>query len=691
MPLPPDAQQRLDALRRFLVVDAPDEDVLTRLVRVAGQVYGVTYAVLALRDGERERAAAAWGVDPATLPDDFVLCERPPGPALPVTVADASQDARFAQNPLVHGPQATKFYAGVPLKSAHGFTLGTLAVMDPAPQEMNGEGLALLVDLGALVEPVLNLRQAHEERDAAQAGRAELQAALAEATPALDGAQSALGTLQAERDAALQAQAATQETLEATRALLNEADTVAEAARRERDALEQAQEALRADRDAALRERDLFLHERDAAAVALHRRDALLATADAGEREGRGPDAFARLAEATGAVRAALFALAPGGRATCLAAVPAEAEGSPPLLVGPGQPLDLAEAGLTRWASTFAAGGPVIGPVAALPAGEAALLAGHGARHVAALPLLDGGRPLGFALFADGAAEAWGEADLHALRLALGGVAAALRPSTPGPTGALAPPEAQARRRFLAAAGYELRSTLTGILGYAEFLAEDPDPERQAMAASVLGGAERLLRTMGGLLDLARLDTASVLEAVDVEAAVADAAHPYRPTATARDLAFLTEPPAHPTFAWADATALARVLDVLLANAFSFTRQGGVRVRLAAEEDWVCVEVQDTGGGMGEEQLEQLFDPANPIVEREGGGSGLGLGVARQLVGQMSGRLDAHSVQGQGSVFRVILRAAAAPERASGPAAPAPPGGDGLASSAALAAAEEPT
>ncbi|HLT48385.1 MAG TPA: GAF domain-containing protein, partial [Rubricoccaceae bacterium] len=158
--MPNDDQQRLEALKRFFVLDHTEsEEETARLVRVAAQVYGVAYAVLTLREGEDERVAAAYGFDPAALPEDAVFCERAAGPSIPLTVADASDDARFAKNPLVHGPQAARFYAGVPLKSADGFTLGTLALLDPTAQELNGEGLAMLVDLGALVEPALNLQR----------------------------------------------------------------------------------------------------------------------------------------------------------------------------------------------------------------------------------------------------------------------------------------------------------------------------------------------------------------------------------------------------------------------------------------------------------------------------------------------------------------------------------------------------
>ena len=98
MPLAADAQQRLDALRRFLVVDAPEEDELARLVRVAASVYGVSYAVLTLReaDGEGDEAegaqvvAAAFGVAGEGFGEGSALIDGVEDPPMPIAVADAS-------------------------------------------------------------------------------------------------------------------------------------------------------------------------------------------------------------------------------------------------------------------------------------------------------------------------------------------------------------------------------------------------------------------------------------------------------------------------------------------------------------------------------------------------------------------------------------------------------------------------
>jgi signal transduction histidine kinase len=168
---------------------------------------------------------------------------------------------------------------------------------------------------------------------------------------------------------------------------------------------------------------------------------------------------------------------------------------------------------------------------------------------------------------------------------------------------------------------------------------------------------------------------------VDVGAAVEAAAAPFRAQADARDLAFVatgTDPGAH---AWADPGALHRVLEHLLANAFTYTDQGGVRLRVQADDGAVVVEVQDTGVGIEAEVLPHLFDEFRREERergRNGRGSGLGLSITKRLVDLMGGQISVTSLKGQGSVFRVVLRPAAPDVEAEPDALDALPAGDGF-------------
>lgn len=735
MSLPADEQQRLDALKRFFVLDHEvSEDEVTRLLRVTAQLYGVTYAALTLRKDDVEHVHTAYGFDAASIPEDALFCERPVGPSLPLTVADASTDERFAKNPLIHGEQGAKFYAGVPLKSTEGFTLGTLAIMDPTAQELNGEGLAMLVDLGALAEPTLNLVRAREERDRLQANLDASTTAQHQADARLQEARARIQAAEDERDAAV--------------ALLGRRDTLADSA----------------------------LH---VAAQTLDDDDSRT-------------DALGRIAAAAGARRAALYHTQDDGTACCQAAW--HAAGAVPL-APPGHILSLNVTaafvarngeipdGLAAHDFTH---------LAALPAprrdgfvlfdspqpwAEAELLALRAAllplfapevpEHTtdpswidaldaAPLPTVFVAGLAGDILYANTAARTLlglGDADLDGHNLpsfvapsdtnTLTGLLAAAPHDAPPPVDAClvdasgaeryvrlhaapitfdgqgavqialydvsaqkreetalrsmvqrAETVARSKSQFMASMSHEIRSALTSILGFAEILADEADDAQQDMAETILGSSERLLQTLNSVMDMARLeagDETPQLEAVDIMPIVEAATATFQPQADKRDLAFFVEGTGQDAFAWADMGALARVLDNLLSNAFKFTDQGGVRLRVAAEDDWVCLEVQDTGIGIDAEFIPRLFDE----FQREAGesarqGSGLGLAITKRLVELMGGQIAVTSLKGQGSVFRVVLRSAPADAPPSQRLSISDPGdtfssGDGMASAEVVA------
>ena len=110
-----------------------------------------------------------------------------------------------------------------------------------------------------------------------------------------------------------------------------------------------------------------------------------------------------------------------------------------------------------------------------------------------------------------------------------------------------------------------------------------------------------------------------------------------------------------PERVFADPMRLRQVLTNLLSNATKFTDRGEVRVRVGylpdGEAGELAVEVEDTGIGIAEAQLEQIFEDfvqADESLTRRAGGTGLGLAICRQLVGLMGGAVGVRSVPGMG-------------------------------------------
>lgn len=232
----------------------------------------------------------------------------------------------------------------------------------------------------------------------------------------------------------------------------------------------------------------------------------------------------------------------------------------------------------------------------------------------------------------------------------------------------------QSRRELIVNVSHELRTPIATIRGHVEALqmpAEQPGAPNPADAPRYLGiiarETDRLSLLVDDLLALARAEAGELhLEIAPVAAgAVIEEVYQSLAPLALRDRRVTltrTVPPGLPSVL-ADRQRLAQVLLNLTRNAITYTPEGGI-VALALEAagpDWVAVVVADTGVGITPDDLARVFDRfyrADASRSRVSGGFGLGLAIVRDLVQAMGGAVTAQSVPGQGSVFRVTLRAA---------------------------------
>lgn len=154
---------RLAALRKYRLLDTPPEQVYDDIVRLARSICGVPIALISLVDANRQWFKAKAGLDACETPRDVSFCthalENTEGPLI---VPNATQDPRFASNPLVTSEPHIRFYAGVPLVDADGMALGTLCVIDRVPRTLNEEQLAALHALAR--QTVRQIETAHRMR-----------------------------------------------------------------------------------------------------------------------------------------------------------------------------------------------------------------------------------------------------------------------------------------------------------------------------------------------------------------------------------------------------------------------------------------------------------------------------------------------------------------------------------------------
>ena len=218
----------------------------------------------------------------------------------------------------------------------------------------------------------------------------------------------------------------------------------------------------------------------------------------------------------------------------------------------------------------------------------------------------------------------------------------------------------RAKSTFLANMSHELRTPLNGILGYAQILRTDKTlSERQTAGLDVIRqSGEHLLTLINDILDFAKIEAGKLELApapISLAAFLRAIAGMVAVKAEQKGLDFISDiAPDLPSGIRADEQRLRQVLLNLLSNAVKFTDRGQVTLRVRfLPPARLRFDVQDTGIGIGQEQLETIFQPFEQAgeMQRRLGGTGLGLAISRQFVRLMGSEIQVDSRVGQGSTF----------------------------------------
>ncbi|MEQ1569196.1 MAG: GAF domain-containing protein [Myxococcota bacterium] len=149
--VPANEPERLAALRATGILDTAPEDRFDRVTRLAQELFGVEMAFVSLVDERRQWFKSRQGLDVEQTPRDVSFCGHVVAADAPMVVDDATADPRFADNPLVTGEPRLRFYAGYPLRTPAGYTLGTLCLLSRRPMQLQPGDLPALRDLAQLV------------------------------------------------------------------------------------------------------------------------------------------------------------------------------------------------------------------------------------------------------------------------------------------------------------------------------------------------------------------------------------------------------------------------------------------------------------------------------------------------------------------------------------------------------------
>jgi PAS domain S-box-containing protein len=175
---PADEARRIEALQAYGVLDTPPELELDRLTDLLASLCAAPIAFISLIDSQRQWFKSLHGATWTATARAVAFCDHAIAQAGLFVVADAAQDPRFADNPLVTGSEALRFYASVPLLTPAGHALGTLAVMDRVPRGLDALQQQALTTLAGQVMVNLESRRRQVQLEDALLQREHGQAAL---------------------------------------------------------------------------------------------------------------------------------------------------------------------------------------------------------------------------------------------------------------------------------------------------------------------------------------------------------------------------------------------------------------------------------------------------------------------------------------------------------------------------------
>lgn len=223
----------------------------------------------------------------------------------------------------------------------------------------------------------------------------------------------------------------------------------------------------------------------------------------------------------------------------------------------------------------------------------------------------------------------------------------------------------QVKSAFLASMSHELRTPLNAIINFTRFVAKGTlgsvNDEQVETLNNVIISGKHLLNLINDVLDMAKIESGSLTLFVSDDVAVDDVIKEVSATGRAlldeKPVQFVTEVGETLPHIRGDHQRIRQILLNIVSNACKFTDAGSITIRAKQDQDDIIISVADTGHGIAKEDQEIVFEAFKQTDDglRQGGGTGLGMPITKNLVEAHGGTILLESEPGKGSTFHIRL------------------------------------